>query len=280
VISHEILGGADETEIARVGRDLEGADIHVVCGARDLARQLPAVWQESLKNRRSRTFDAFVTSALRTRDRSGTRRGFWRGQDVAANLRRWAAITEPSRVHVVTLPQRGAPDELWRRFSSALGLEAGGFDLDVARSNTSLNAEDAEMLRRLNEALPDDMPWPTYDRLVKRRFRQLAADHAGSGTRVQVPSQWHDLVIEHATSMQSALAASGYDIVGDLSDLQPDTASFAPEGQSAGAIVSDADVESLTREITREASQSPRTPSAQARTLMARIRDRRKHRDG
>ena len=33
-----------------------GAELHVVYFARDLARQLPALWQESLKNRRTRSY--------------------------------------------------------------------------------------------------------------------------------------------------------------------------------------------------------------------------------
>jgi hypothetical protein len=98
VISHEVLSGADATEIARVGRDLADTEIHVICGVRDLARQLPAVWQESLKNRRTREFEPFIGAALKVHERRELPRGFWRGQDTVAVLARWSAITEPERV--------------------------------------------------------------------------------------------------------------------------------------------------------------------------------------
>ncbi|MBA2444033.1 MAG: hypothetical protein H0V49_01710, partial [Nocardioidaceae bacterium] len=60
VISHEVLAGATQDEIERVEANLAGHDLHVIYGARDLARQLPAVWQESLKNRQTRTYEVFL----------------------------------------------------------------------------------------------------------------------------------------------------------------------------------------------------------------------------
>ena len=41
-------------------QDLSFAEVHVVCTARDLARQIPAVWQEDVKNRHVVTFADFV----------------------------------------------------------------------------------------------------------------------------------------------------------------------------------------------------------------------------
>jgi hypothetical protein len=192
-------------------------------------------------------------------------------------LGRWSAITRPERVHVITVPPKGAaPGELWRRFAQAVQVGADGFDLEVARSNTSLNAEDAELLRRLNDALPDDLPWPTYERLVKRRFRQLAEQHAGTGTSIRVPRRYAARVDEYADATQQELAASGYAIVGDLSDLRSDPDSFGPDvpeslpapgsGTDAGDMVSDAYVDALAREIVRKARRTPQKPRSQART--------------
>jgi hypothetical protein len=289
VVSHEVLSGADGAEIARVGHDLAGAEIHIVCGVRDLARQLPAVWQESLKNRRTREFGPFVSAALQVRERRDLPRGFWRGQDTLTVLSRWSTIARPQHVHVVTVPPRGAaPDELWGRFAQALGMAPEGFDLDVTRSNTSLNAEDAELLRRLNAALPDDLPWPAYERLVKRRFRQLAQEHAGTGTPLRIQRRYAAQVAEYAATTQDALSASGYAIVGDLADLRSDESAFGPDEPQpptdqptpveAGDIVSDADVDALAREIVRKAHRNPQTPLSQARTLMTQIRRRQRAR--
>ena len=56
IISHEILAPAPPEKIARLVRDLAGSELHVVYSARDLARQAPAGWQESIKQGRRWTY--------------------------------------------------------------------------------------------------------------------------------------------------------------------------------------------------------------------------------
>jgi hypothetical protein len=269
VITHEILAGADDGQVARVGRDLDGRQIHVVYGARDLARQLPAVWQESLKNRRWRRFDAYLATVLRPgAEEDPGPRGFWRAQDAVATLARWSTIAD--RVHVVTLPQPGAPsDTLWRRFATALDLDGDGFDLDVARSNASLSARDAELLRRLNRTLPDDLEWPQYDRIVKRRFNRTA-NRGSDGRKILVPASLADDVRARAAATRDALAASGYDIIGDLDDLLPSPSAFDP-GPAERVEVPDDEVEALAAEVLAKAGRPQIEPARRARSLLARL---------
>ncbi|MEJ7689549.1 MAG: hypothetical protein WKF76_03460 [Nocardioidaceae bacterium] len=86
------------------------------------------------------------------------------------------------RIHVITIPHRSAADDtLWRRFCAVLGIDPNGFDLDVARSNTSLPQAEAEVLRRLNEALPDDLPWPEYERLIKQPVQHACRPRSPTG---------------------------------------------------------------------------------------------------
>jgi hypothetical protein len=273
VITHEILAGANADEVARVGRSLEGREIHVVYGARDLARQLPAVWQESLKNRRSRRFDTFLAKVLRPgAEIDPSPRGFWRAQDIVATLTRWSAVAH--QVHVVTVPQSGAdPDTLWRRFATALGIDPVGFDLDVARSNASLSLRDAELLRRLNRSLPHDLAWPLYDRLVKRRFNR-AANLGSDGRRIRVPATLADEVRTRAEAARAALAASAYDVVGDLDDLLPAPDSFDRHPKRR-VTVPDDEVQALVAEVVAEAERPGANPAGKARALVSRLRARR-----
>ncbi len=249
LISHEILAGATPDEIERAVASLRPATVQVVYGARDLARQLPAVWQESLKNRRSRGFDAFLSTALRPRLSDDEPTGFWRAQDPVATLRRWAAVLSPEHIHVVTLPQPGAPaTTLWERFCTALGVDPGGVDVSVARVNGSLSVEDAEVLRRLNRALPDNLSWPAYERQVKRRFNARAnarASAAVSGNRLTVPDRYREVVEERAVELRDGLAAAGYNVVGDLDDLFPAASSFGTPTEVPADRVTDAAVDML-----------------------------------
>ena len=65
VISHEILAGAKPDKIAQAMNDLAGNEVHVVYSARDLGRQLPAAWQESIKQGRKWPFKRFLTKVER-----------------------------------------------------------------------------------------------------------------------------------------------------------------------------------------------------------------------
>ena len=249
LISHEILAGATPAQIEQAVASLRPATVHVVYGGRDLARQLPAVWQESLKNRRSRSYESFLSKALRSRPSDDEPTGFWRAQDPVATLARWREALPPEHIHVVTLPQAGAPaTTLWERFCAALGVEPDGVDLSIARANASLSAEEAEVLRRLNRALPDDLSWPAYERQVKRRFNaraQSRAGAAGPGSRLTVPERHREVVQRRAVELRDGLAGAGYDVVGDLDDLLPAESSFGTPTEVPPDMVTDAAVDML-----------------------------------
>ena len=53
IISHEILAPAEPDQIARLRARPRRREVHIVYSARDLARQLPAEWQESIKQGRA-----------------------------------------------------------------------------------------------------------------------------------------------------------------------------------------------------------------------------------
>jgi hypothetical protein len=269
VISNELFAGAHSAEIARLVRDLAPAEVHVIYGARDIARQLPAAWQESVKNRGRRPWASYLDNALRLLDEGDIHRGFWRGQHQPSTLGRWAEHVSPERIHVVTLPQRGAPpDLLWQRFCAAMGIDAQGYDLDVERSNPSLSAEETEVLRLVNKALPEDVNWPTYQRRIKRLFNQRANRGRSSGTRLTVPREYQDRLVDHMAQVKKQLIEAGYGVVGSLDDLDPVEASFGPRIELQGPGISQAAAELLA-----EALMHPgRGPALQGSELRRRLR--------
>ncbi len=258
VISHEVLAAATDQQIEVAVRSLEPAEVHVVYGARDLARQIPAVWQESLKNRRRRPYGPFVKSVLRSRSGARSKAAFWRAQDAVAVLDRWAQHLPLQRIHVLTLPPRDAPIELlWSRFCAVLGIDPRGFDLHVARTNTSLTQAEAEVLRRLNLVLPADLEWPEYERLVKNRFNDIA-DQGGRGDPIRVPPRHRRRLVRQSEAIQSGLAQAGYDVVGDLGDLTPAQSSFGSVRGMRHVHVADAAVELLAAALVQPAQSRDR----------------------
>src|ERR1700712_5458254 len=172
VVSMEFLGPAPPRVIERVVSQLY--DVTVVVSARDLNRQLPSMWQETVQNGRTWTFADYVRGARDGRPRPDRRpedvtpagRTFWRQQNVVRLCRNWAAAG--ARVVLLTVPPPGAPRQLLRdRFLSVLPTPSEG--LEVAPSaNESIGASSSSVLRRVNQILDEaGLPFPEGARLRK-----------------------------------------------------------------------------------------------------------------
>lgn len=218
VVSDERLAACSIEEVSRAVTSLAPADVHVIYTARDLVRLLPAEWQEHVKHRDSRTFDGWLADVI------GNRREewFWRVHDAADVLRRWGSALPPARLHVLTLPRSGSPaDLLWERFASVLGVDSGGVDTNV-RSNASLGADGAELLRRVNESLPPDFPRWHQVELTREILAHRILAPRPSKTPLTLPAEWVDRVRDHAERLIADLKNSGCHIAGDLNELMPD----------------------------------------------------------
>jgi hypothetical protein len=225
VISHELLAAADPEHAERAVRSLAGAEVHLVLTVRDFATLLPAEWQETVKHRNTRQWEDWLADVIDVESIDPDRRQhwFWRVHDTVAVLRTWSALVPAERVHVITTPPRGsAPDLLWERFAGVVGIAANTADTARARSNASLGLAEVELLRRLNEAIPQELPGWFYMRNVKDALAHgaLAARPSTLG-RLELPPEREKWVREHAEAVVAELGASGYDIVGDPAELLP-----------------------------------------------------------
>lgn len=220
VISHETLTRTRVEQVRRAAESFRDVDLHVIVTARDLGRQLPAVWQEQVKNRVAVSYGRFLR-AVCERPQSGRYRHFWQAQDILDVLARWSVAVPPERVHVITVPQPGAaPGLLWQRFASVIGVDPTVVDTDVSTSNVSLGVAEAELLRRMNRSLRRRMDWATYEQEVKVGLaRRLAARNGPA--RLTVPQTRREWVSACAELMVAGLRDGGYDVVGDLDELRP-----------------------------------------------------------
>ncbi len=222
LISHETLALARPDHIERAVTSFETDDVRVVITCRDLARQVPAVWQETVKNRSETQYSDFLDQLFVTWRRGpGRPPSFWGAQDVGALVGRWGAAVGAAKVTVVTVPPSGADRaELWRRFRQATDLPE--IDYAFPRSdNPSLGVAEAELLRRLNPLLKDTLDWPHYDVLVKRKLAEAVLGPLDPHGKVTLPrTAWDDLA-EISAAQVAALEKSGVTVVGDLHDLEP-----------------------------------------------------------
>jgi hypothetical protein len=226
IISHEILAPALAEHVARLKADLSDAEIHIVYSARDLARQAPAGWQESIKQGRRWKYGRYLS-----RVRNG-RPWFARAFDLPTVLSTWGNGLPPEHVHVVTVPQPDAvtadPDLLWHRFCRAFAIEPEWAPEDSERTNASLGSAETQVLRALNERIGrSTRDNPGYDALILG----MLADETLGGQRsrpILLPPKFHDWARVRAESWIEWLEQSGVDVVGDPADLLPEP---WPEGE-------------------------------------------------
>ena len=283
IISHEFFGAATREQAGAAIAALAPAEVHLIFTARDYVAQFPALWQESIKMRATRGFSEFIEAALN--DDLDELWG-WKTTDMPAILERWSVDVPPDRVHVVTVPQRGAPPTvLWDRFAQAIGIEPDSCDLARNTANESLGVVQVRVLEAVKTRLPENL------RPVAARYRwvraflahQILASQKGErfGMRPEEAARLRERSQRAVQQVQQA----GYDVIGDLEDLvapdplpevrHPDDVTDAEVLEAAveaiGALLSSME----TRERRRKKRATKTRPRSFVRRALARARNRR-----
>jgi hypothetical protein len=218
LVSHEFFAGAATEQAARMVAELTPAEVHLVVTAREPVGLYSGGWQESLKNRDSRTMAAFAEAEVSESPMSVWN---WRTLDLRLVLERWAPTVPAERVHVLPLPPPGSPRELlWQRFAGLVGLEPDSFDLSPTFPNESMGVAEAETLRRINDHLKDEDFERPFDRGVY--IRTFLADErlaTRDGERYWPTEEILAACRERAAAAVAHIEAAGYDVLGDLGDL-------------------------------------------------------------
>ncbi|WP_232678421.1 hypothetical protein [Nocardioides sp. R-C-SC26] len=214
IISHEILAPATPSQVAKAVASFGRAEVHVVYSARDMARQLPAAWQESIKQGRRWSYRSFL-------DRVTTQRPwFARAFDLPGVLATWGEVVPTERLHVVAVPQTSGP-ELWQRFCAVFEIDPDWAPRESEAVNASLGVAETAMLRRLNRRMRRDARREArFDELMREMLAQDRLVRRQSAPLL-VPPRLDPWVEEEAQRWIDYLTASGVHVVGDVEDLRP-----------------------------------------------------------
>ncbi len=267
IISHEILSAAPRDKIAKAMADLDGSDVHVVFSARDIARQFPAVWQESIKQGRRWTFKKFLQSA-----RDNDDAWLWRSQSLPKVLDRWGAGLEPDHVHLVTVPQSGGADQLWHRFCEVFGIDPAWAPDDSDRVNPSMGIAETALIRRLNRRLAQQgLSEHHHTTLVREILVHQNLAHR-EGRKATLPPELYPWAAEVTEGWIEWVEGSGIHVVGDVNDLRPvppsqDAKWNDPDKPNQGKVIGAA-LDALVA-MTEEAANRP-DPNAQLAARMSR----------
>lgn len=215
VISHEILAPARPESIAKAMNDLGDSEVHIVYSARDLGRQLPAAWQESIKQGRRWSFQTFLKRV------DTGHNWFHRALDLPHVLNNWSSKLPPERIHVVTVPHERGRDILWHRFCEAFGIDPAWAPYDSERTNRSLGIAETQLIRRLNRRLETGVRREiTYDLLIREMLAERELVNRKSRPVTLPPDRW-ETVEEQAQVWIDWLQGSGVHVIGDVEDLRP-----------------------------------------------------------
>ncbi len=220
LISHELFAicSAERARWAAESLATVAAEVHIIVTARDLARQVPAEWQQTIKHGRSHRLAEFYED-LRSEHPTVV---FWRVQDLPDVLGRWSTGVVDERVHLVTVPPTGAPrDLLWTRFATLIGVDPNSVDVSVEAPNESLGVDEVETLRRINLHAPADEEIPRQQLLVRQVLAEGILAARPHAQRFAPPAREHPWVVDRGTQMVQELRQSAYDVVGDLDELLP-----------------------------------------------------------
>ena len=222
VISHEILAAAKPAQIKRVMQAFADDDVHLVYSARDLARQIPAEWQEGVKHRRGISFARFV-SQIQNAPRTRSNLWFWRVQGLPDVLARWSRGLPPSNVHLVTVPPEGAPRQLlWERFSEALSIKPDWAPEDSPRTNSSIGSAEIAVLRKLNRRFKkSDLEPEAYRALIRRLVVHETLAERPKMSKPTLPPTSYPWAAQVAEEWIDWVEGSGIHVAGDVEDLRP-----------------------------------------------------------
>jgi len=219
IISHEILAPARPEHVSRAMADLADSEVHVVYSARDLGRQIPAAWQESIKQGRKWPFRKFLRRCQNANP------WFVRAFDLPAVLGTWGSDLTPDRMHVVTVPQSRAEsadgNPLWLRFCEAFGIDPEWAPEDSERTNASLGVAETSLIRQLNRRLDRQTRREApYDALIREMLAENELVKRQSAP-VTLPPEAYEWVEDNAQRSIDYLRQSGVNVIGDLEDLRP-----------------------------------------------------------
>ena len=279
LLSQESLSAATPAQVQRFLGACGSVEVHVVITVRDLARSVPSAWQQDLRSGRTWAYPRYLRR-LQRMESSGSGRHPWIQLDPPTVLARWASELPEGRIHVVTVPPSGGPPSLLlERFCRVLDVDPAGWAQVETPGNTSLGRVQAEVLRRVNRELPDDVLRRQVYGGVGKRFFAGAVLSEQASRKILVPKQFRPWCEEVSSRQVAALQAAGYHVEGTLADLHcPDSAFTDEEDEPREREVATAAVAALARMLTMRASgrrpTGPASPPARSRAqaLIQRIR--------
>ena len=216
VVSTPELASAGKDEVRLALDPLRGVEVHLVLGVEALSAQVYGAWLDGLRRGAATGWEKYAERVLARPGDDGVgslhrqHEEFWAGHDLPALLARWGWTLHDERVHVVADRD---PRRTWERVVELAGLAP----VDVpAELPAYADPAGGAVLRRVNRQL---------DRASEGDLRPLAPATSTlllarpEGSPDDLPVVATDRLRPLVEGWAGDLAASSYDVRGDLLDL-------------------------------------------------------------
>jgi hypothetical protein len=225
VISSEAFCQASDDQAKTVIDGLGRGRTKVFITLRPLEAILPSTWQEYVKSGLRLPFEEWLRDMLRG---PGVTKystpSFWKRNDFGPQVERWVAAAGAENVTVMVVdPTRRSL--LHETFEQLVGLPTGFLAPDPSQpSNRSLSANEAEVLRSLNERTHNKIDFTYYGRLMRDGAIHSLVEKRSPGqdeVKLAAPPWAVERARELGADSPRRIAATGAHVVGDLAALVP-----------------------------------------------------------
>jgi hypothetical protein len=217
LISHEFFGPASPAQIRRVVESFPQAELHVLLTTREMVGLTISRWQEYVRNGGHRPIDKYPGSD----EYDPTNAWGWASFDLADILERWGSVVPHERIHVLPMaPGASDPSELMTRFLAVMGYADVAVDLPGDPVNESLGLVEAELLRRTTPLMRDFRSAADRGNWI-RGYLAAPGVMPSSDEKFRPSDERLTELEERGRRALAALRDGGYDVVGDLSLLEP-----------------------------------------------------------
>jgi len=215
ILSDEHFAQARQGDIERLYSRLAGFDVEIIYAMREFAGLLSSQWQERVKHQlRVEAFDEWLREVRDQRPRHL----FWRQHDTSIVIPRWT-LGYQVPIHLLAVPARGAPrDEMWHRLQGIVGWKVET-DTAITKTNESLGAAEADLLRRIQQRL-DPKPYDIRRKRILLRYavREVLLRQPDT-TPILLPPEYEPWCREMNAERRGLLNHEGVTYHGSTNDL-------------------------------------------------------------
>jgi hypothetical protein len=201
-----------------------GAGLQVAITLRGFADLLTTSWQQFIKSGHIGDLEGWLQAVL-LQQSGRTVSTFYRRNDQAAIVRRWAGLVGPENVTVVIADKR-RPELLITAFEDLLGLRhdsmstrpVGGY-----AANRGLSGAEVELVRRVNAAIHEQRyDWHRYTSLIRHGMIARMQEERQPGPdepRLELPAWAGRIALIKSRTYADAIVSTGCRVIGDPATL-------------------------------------------------------------